>query len=129
MCIRDRVDFAGEVMDFSLDNIRDRIKIGALRSEHKHVVDRGLPEMTPEEYIKAGRIFIGFEVDDGLLPYMVDRYGTDCWVYASDIPHAHRKPDSAKYVLNRADLSIEAKQRILWEGTARLYGLESPLSI
>jgi len=121
------VDFAGEVMDFTLDNIRDRMKIGALRNEHKTVIARGLPEMTPLEYIQAGRIFIGFEVDDELLPYMVDKYGTDCWVYASDIPHAHRKPDSAKHVLNRADLSQAAKDRILWEGTARLYGLESPL--
>ena len=120
------MDFAGEVMDFTLDNIRDRMKIGALRSEHKAVIERGLPEMTPLEYIQAGRIFIGFEVDDELLPYMVDKYGTDCWVYASDIPHAHRKPDSAKHVLERADLSQAAKDRILWEGTARLYGLGSP---
>ena len=123
------VDFAVEVMDFSLDNIRDRIKIGALRSEHKRVVDRGLPQMTPQEYVQSGRIFIGYEVDDQLLPYMVDKYGTDCWVYASDIPHAHRKPDSAKHILNRPDLSDAAKQRILWEGTARLYGLESPLAV
>ncbi len=122
------VDFAVEVMDFSLDNIRDRMKIGTLRSEHKPIIERGLPQMTPLEYIQAGRIFIGYEVDDQLLPYMVDKYGTDCWVYASDIPHAHRKPDSAKHILNRADLSDSAKQRILWEGTARLYGLESPLT-
>jgi predicted TIM-barrel fold metal-dependent hydrolase len=121
------VDFAGEVMDFTLDNIRDRMKIGALRNEHKAIIERGLPEMTPQEYIQAGRIFIGYEVDDELLPYMVDKYGTDCWIYASDIPHAHRKPDSAKHVLNRADLSQAAKDRILWEGTARLYGLDSPL--
>ena len=55
------------------------------------------------EYIQNGRIFIGFEVDDQLLPYMVEKYGADCWVYASDIPHAHRKPDSAKHVLRRSD--------------------------
>jgi predicted TIM-barrel fold metal-dependent hydrolase len=121
------VDFAVEVMDFSLDNIRDRMKIGTVRSEHKPIIDRGLPEMTPLEYIQSGRVFIGYEVDDQLLPYMVDKYGTDCWVYASDIPHAHRKPDSAKHILNRADLSERAKKRILWEGTARLYGLESPI--
>ena len=121
------VDFACEVMDFTLDNIRDRITLDALRPHHQAVVDRGLPEMTPLEYIRAGRIFIGFEVDDELLPYMVDKYGTDCWVYASDIPHAHRKTDSARFVLNRPDLSDAAKGRILWEGTARLYGLDSPL--
>ena len=122
------VDFATEVMDFVLDNVRDRIRLDALRAEHAAIIERGLPEMTPIEYIRAGRIFIGFEVDDDLLPYMVDKYGTDCWVYASDIPHAHRKPDSARYVLDRPDLPDAVKQRILWEGTARLYGFDSPLS-
>ena len=122
------VDFAIEVMDFVLNNVRDRIKLGALRSEHKAIIERGLPKMTPIEYIQAGRIFIGFEVDDDLLPYMIEKYGTDCWVYASDIPHAHRKPDSPSYILNRPDLPDAAKQRILWEGTARLYGFDSPVS-
>ena len=122
------VDFAIEVMDFRLDNIRHRIQLDALRAEHKPIIERGLPKMTPMEYIKAGRIFIGFEVDDDLLPYMVNKYGTDCWVYASDIPHAHRKPDSPKFVLNRTDLSDTAKEKILWHGTARLYGLDLPES-
>jgi predicted TIM-barrel fold metal-dependent hydrolase len=122
------VDFAVEVMDFTLDSIRERIKHEALRAEHAPIIERGLPKMTPIEYIKAGRIFIGFEVDDDLLPYMVNKYGTDCWVYASDIPHAHRIPDSPKHVLNRTDISDEVKARILWEGTARLYGLESPVA-
>ncbi len=115
-------------MDFVLNNVRDRIKLDALRAEHRRIIERGLPEMTPIEYIRAGRIFIGFEVDDDLLSYMIDKYGTDCWVYASDIPHAHRIPDSARYVLNRSDLSDAAKQTILWEGTSRLYGFDSPLS-
>ena len=122
------VDFAIEVMDFVLNNVRDRIELDAVRSEHRAMVERGLPKMTPIEYIQAGRIFIGFEVDDELLPYMVNKYGTDCWVYASDIPHAHRIPGSPRYVLNRSDLPDSAKKRILWEGTARLYGFESPLS-
>ncbi|MFM1815978.1 MAG: hypothetical protein RLZ98_2673 [Pseudomonadota bacterium] len=120
------VDFAIEVMDFTLDNVRDRIELGALRSEHARLMERGLPKSTPMEYIQAGRIYIGFEVDDDLLPYMVDKYGPDCWVYASDIPHAHRKPDSARYVLNRPDLSDEAKKKILWHGTAKLYGFDLP---
>lgn len=122
------VDFAVEDLEFTLNNIRDRIKMGALRTEHQAIIDRGLPKMTPLEYIQAGRIYIGFEVDDDLLPYMVNKYGTDCWTYASDIPHAHRKPDSARYVLNRPDLPDAAKRRILWEGTARLYGFPSPVA-
>ena len=122
------VDFAIEVMDFVLDNVRDRIRLDTVRSEHRAIVERGLPEMTPIEYIRAGRVFIGFEVDDDLLPYMADKYGTDCWVYASDIPHAHRKPDSPRYVLDRPDLTDAVKQRILWQGTSRLYGFEPPVS-
>ena len=120
------VDFATEVMDFTLDSIRERIEHDALRAEHMPIIERGLPKMTPLEYIKAGRIFIGFEVDDELLPYMVNKYGTDCWVYASDIPHAHRKVDSPKFVLNRDDLPESAKEKILWHGTAKLYGLDLP---
>ena len=120
------VDFAIEAMDFVLDNVRDRIACDAVRSEHRAIVERGLPEMTPIEYIRSGRIFIGFEVDDDLLPYMVDKYGVGCWVYASDIPHAHRVPDSPRHVLNRPDLPDAAKARILHEGTARLYGFDPP---
>ena len=120
------VDFAVAVMDFTLDNIKHRIKIGAIRSEHRPVVERGLPEMTPYEYIQAGRVFIGYEVDDDLLPYMVNKYGTDCWVYASDIPHAHRVPDSPRYISNRMDLSDDQKSRILWKGTSALYDIDVP---
>ncbi len=120
------VDFAVAVMDFTLDNVKDRMKLGTLRTEHAAIVERGLPDMTPIEYIKSGRAFIGFEVDDDLLPYMVNKYGVDCWVYASDIPHAHRVPDSPQYLMDREDLTAEQKHRILFEGTSRLYGIEIP---
>ena len=120
------VDFAVAVMDFTLDNIKDRMEIGTIRSEHKPIIERGLPKATPLEYIRDGRIFIGFEVDDDLLPYMVNKYGTDCWVYASDIPHAHRVPDSPKYIMGRDDLTAEQKSRILWKGTSELYSLPVP---
>jgi hypothetical protein len=59
---------------------------------------------------------------------MVNKYGTACWTYASDIPHAHRKPDSPKYILKRPDLTDAQKQKILWEGTALLYGFEAPVA-
>ena len=118
------VDYAIEVIEFKIENLKERIKVGALRPHHQEIVDRGLPKMTPLEYIKAGRIFIGFEVDDDLLPYMVKKYGTDCWVYASDIPHGHRKVNSPRIVLDRSDLSEPIKQHILREGTVRLYDLD-----
>ncbi|MGA2395735.1 MAG: amidohydrolase family protein [Candidatus Lustribacter sp.] len=120
------VDFAVKEMNFTLDNIRERIKLGTLRAEHRPIVERGLPKMTPLEYMQAGRIFINFEIDDELLPYMVNRYGIDCWMYAADLPHAHRKTNAVRSVLDRPDLPDEAKKRILWEGTSRLYGFQLP---
>jgi predicted TIM-barrel fold metal-dependent hydrolase len=120
------IDFAVEAMDFTLDNIRDRIRIGTVRKEHRPIIERGLPQMTPIEYIQAGRVFLGFEVDDQLLPYMVNKYGVDCWTYASDIPHAHRKPDAANMLLSRKDMPEGVAARMLVEGTARLYGFDIP---
>ena len=120
------IDFATEVMDFTLDNIEHRIELGALREEHQSIMDRGLPQMKPIEYIKEGRIFLGFEVDDDLLPYMLEKYGYDCFVYASDIPHSHRITDSPKFLLNRDDIPQKAKDTILWSGTADLYDLPKP---
>jgi hypothetical protein len=113
-------------MDFTLDNIRDRIRLGTVRKEHRPIIERGLPEMTPIEYIKSGRVYLGFEVDDQLLPYMVSKYGLDCWTYASDIPHAHRKPDAANMLLSRKDMPEGVAARMLVEGTASLYGLDIP---
>ena len=55
---------------------------------------------------------------------MINKYGPECWVYASDIPHAHRLVDSPKHVLNRPDVPEEAKDKILWHGTAKLYELD-----
>ena len=121
------IDFAIDVMDFDLNNLRYRMKLGALRAENMPAVERGLPKMMPLEYMKSGRVFMGFEVNDKLLPYMVEHYGVECFTYASDIPHAHRKPFSAQYILNRPDLPEAVKPRILWEGTARLYGFEAPV--
>jgi predicted TIM-barrel fold metal-dependent hydrolase len=123
------VDFAVEDLSFMLDNIQDRIKMNALRVEHKAILERGLPEMTPLEYIKAGRVFLGFEVDDELLPYMVKKYGVECWTYASDIPHTHRKPYSARMLLARPDLAEDDKRRMLFEGTSNLYGLPVPARV
>lgn len=120
------VDFAIEDLSFLLDNAKDRIRMNALRSEQRAAIKRGLPQMTPLEYIQAGRIFIGFEVDDDLLPYMVDKYGVGCWTYASDIPHTHRKVHSAQMLMDRADLPDDVKRRLLHEGTAKLYGLDVP---
>ena len=47
------VDFAIEVMDFTLDSIRERIEHDALRAEHMPIIERGLPKMTPRRIYQS----------------------------------------------------------------------------
>ena len=81
-------------------------------------------ELLPAEYIARGQLAFGFEVEEGQLPYVVDRYGADCLLYASDIPHVHRVLDSVDVLEQRPDLSDEVKRKLLVDNTARFYGLD-----
>ena len=80
-------------------------------------------EGTPEDYIKAGRIFVGFEVDEPILPAIIQEYGDDFLFYASDIPHAHRMPHASEFFERRTDVSEESKRKLLIDNGARLFGL------
>jgi predicted TIM-barrel fold metal-dependent hydrolase len=44
----------------------------------------------PKEYIERGQIYFGFEVDEKLLPFVLQEFGDECWLYGSDIPHGDR---------------------------------------
>jgi len=120
------VDFMVEQVDLVVHDAQFRAELGATRAEHDALIAKGLPKMTPDEYIKAGRVFLGFEVDEAMLPYVIDRWGADCWVYASDIPHGHRILDSPSFLMGRADVPEDAKMKLLKDNTARFYGLEVP---
>jgi len=82
--------------------------------------------MTPEEYIATGRLFFGFEAEDTALPQVVQRWGPDIWLYASDIPHAHRILNATAHIAARADLSEEVRRKLLVDNTARFYGMPIP---
>jgi predicted TIM-barrel fold metal-dependent hydrolase len=99
-----------------LDTILERRAVGIETGRH-------VPEMKPDEYVRAGRVHFGFEVEDAMLSYVVQRWGPDPWLYASDIPHAHRILNATSEVLGRKDLSEEAKRKLLIDNTARFYGL------
>ncbi len=99
-----------------LDTIVERRRVGINTGQ-------ALPQMKPDEYIRAGRVYFGFEVEDDMLSYLVQRWGPDPWLYASDIPHAHRILDATTRILERPDLSDEAKRKLLVDNTARFYGL------
>jgi predicted TIM-barrel fold metal-dependent hydrolase len=82
-----------------------------------------LAELTPQEYIDRGNVYFGFEVEDPLLPYCVEHFGEDCWIYGSDIPHGDRLANAAKVLDERTDLKVDAKRRMLLDNVARFYKL------
>lgn len=113
------VDFmvwrAEEELDFVVERRAAGIETG-----------RTVPLMKPDEYIRSGRLYFGFEVEDHILPYMVDRWGADVWLYASDIPHGHRILDATSHFLARKDLTEDVKRQLLIDNTARFYDLPLP---
>ena len=86
-------------------------------------------EGLPEDYIREGRVFVNAEVDENQLPFVVQEYGDQFLLFASDIPHGHRVVDPVTKFLNKTDLSEETKRRILVDNTARFYGLPVPEAV
>jgi len=83
-----------------------------------------LAEHYPQEYIERGQLYFGFEVDEGMLPYVLEEFGDECWLYASDIPHRDRLYDNARALQERTDIGEDAKRKLLIDNTARFYGLD-----
>jgi predicted TIM-barrel fold metal-dependent hydrolase len=73
--------------------------------------------------LQRGQIYFGFEVDEKLLPFAIEEFGDQCWVYGSDIPHGDRLYGAVDVFLKRNDISEESKRKLLVDNTARFYGL------
>ena len=95
-------------------------------SAYHRLTDAYKSEFVPEVYIKRGQIYVNCEVDEEQLPFVAQQYGNDFLMFAADIPHGHRVVDPISKLLDRADLSEEAKRKILVDNTARFYGLPVP---
>ena len=77
----------------------------------------------PKEYVERGQVYFGFEVDEKLLPFAIEEFGDQCWVYGSDIPHGDRLYGAVDVFLKRNDISEESKRKLLVDNTARFYAL------
>ena len=77
----------------------------------------------PEDYIRDGRVFVNAEVDENQVPFLVEEYGNNFLLFASDIPHGHRLVDPVNTLMQRTDLSDETKRKWLRDNTANFYGL------
>lgn len=83
-------------------------------------------KLSPREYIKRGNIYVGFEVDEPLLPYCIKMFGADCFLWGSDIPHADREAYGARELQERKDISDEDKWKLMLGNPAAFYKLELP---
>jgi predicted TIM-barrel fold metal-dependent hydrolase len=77
----------------------------------------------PIDYLRSGQLFVTCEVEDRLLPQVLEMMGEDHIFFASDIPHGDREPHAAAELKERQDISEVAKRKILYDNAARFYGL------
>ncbi|HLI25626.1 MAG TPA: amidohydrolase family protein [Chloroflexota bacterium] len=83
----------------------------------------------PSEYVRSGRIYIGCEPEEKLLPIVAQMVRDDILLYASDYPHWDSDwPHTVKTVRERTDLSDELKRKVLSENALRFYGLQAPVT-
>ena len=75
----------------------------------------------PREYLRRGNLYISTEVEDTLLPQVIDLVGEDHIIFGSDMPHGDRERFAAKTLGARTDLSEAAKRKILEDNARRLY--------
>ncbi len=76
----------------------------------------------PDAYVRSGNLYWSAEVEDSLLPQVLDLVGEGQIVFGSDMPHSDRERFAAKTLLERDDVSESGKSAILDGNPARLYG-------
>lgn len=91
--------------------------------------DRGLPISVPaarervRDYLRRGNVYFSFEVEDALLPQVIELVGPGQLLWASDMPHADRERYAARTLRERRDISQADVDRILYDNPKRFYGL------
>jgi predicted TIM-barrel fold metal-dependent hydrolase len=108
---------------FMIDRLDHRFKhqgkkLAAFLPQTKPV--QKLPAM---EYIKRGNLYFSAELEDSLLPHVLELVGETQIVMGTDMPHGDRERFAARELQERSDISAAAKTNILEKNPARLYGL------
>ncbi len=89
------------------------------------VVSRTAPiqKLAPMEYVKTGNLYFSTEVEDALLPQVLELVGDGQILFASDMPHGDRERFAAKMLQDRGDISDQAKTKILESNPVQFYRL------
>jgi len=78
----------------------------------------------PAAYFREGRVYIACEVDEDI-NYLTGVIGEDCLVIASDYPHldASHEESMTQAVMQREDVPLRVREKILSDNPRQLYGL------
>lgn len=90
-----------------------------------NVVSRTAPiqKLAPVDYVKQGNLYFSAEVEDALLPQVLDLVGEGQILFGSDMPHGDRERFAAKMLQDRKDIGDAAKASILETNPTRFYNL------
>jgi hypothetical protein len=90
-----------------------------------NVVSRTAPvqKLAPMDYVKKGNLYFSAEIEDVLLPQVLELVGEGQILFGSDMPHGDRERFAAKMLQDRQDISETAKTNILEANPARCYRL------
>ena len=80
-------------------------------------------QVSPLEYMRRGNLYLSTEVEDTLLPQVVELVGADQILFGSDMPHGDRDRFAVRDFRARKDISESAKAKILEDNPRRLYNL------
>ncbi len=107
---------------FMLDRLEHRFKHSS--KNLAQVVSETAPKeaLPPMEYVRRGNLYFSAEVEDTLLPEVLELVGEGQIVFGSDMPHGDRERFAARMLMERKDVSQSAKTHILENNPLRLYG-------
>jgi predicted TIM-barrel fold metal-dependent hydrolase len=108
---------------FMLDRLDHRFKHST--KNLAHVVSETAPKeaLPPMEYVKRGNLYFSAEVEDALLPQVLELVGEKQIVFGSDMPHGDRERFAARMLIERKDIGESVKTKILENNPSRLYRL------
>ena len=87
-----------------------------------------LLKFKPSEYFQRGQFYVTFELEERMLPYVIERLGADKLLFSSDYPHWDMAwPQAVKTFLSRDDVSDPDKRLILCDNPQRFYGFNAEL--
>ncbi|MPZ14187.1 MAG: amidohydrolase family protein [Chloroflexi bacterium] len=85
----------------------------------------GAARKDPADYFREGRVYVACEADENI-NHIVHDIGEDGLVVASDFPHSDfsREDNIGRTIMEREDVSLRVRAKILSTNPQRLYGLD-----